>query len=299
MRSLCSVSARSAPRRVGRRRDGVAAARCVRQLLDLCLTSPARALLAQPSGQRRPSTDHGRDFRPRRDGGAQFRVSPSRERRWRVSESGSSEASIATARSSTRALLRPGSAAWRSLGPVGKMEARRLREEFIAQVRNGEAQASARVGRRATFTDVASDWLAAQRALVDVGELAPRTLDGYEISVRRHLVPWVGSRPIRGITANDLVAWHADQRRSGAVAWSIKGRWNELRGVLGHAVRHGLLARNLLARNPADALTSRERPKPGALTGGGRSGRLGNTLPDRLSRHLSRRGRARWPRSPR
>ena len=150
------------------------------------------------------------------------------------------------------------SAVWRSLGAVGKMEARRLRDEFTAEVRKGEAQASAREGRRATFADVARQWLAAQRALVDVGELAPRTVDGYELSVRRHLVPWFGSRPIRGITPNELVAWHADQRRSGAAAWSIKGRWNALRGVLGHAVRHGLLA-----GNPADTLTARERPKPG------------------------------------
>jgi len=64
--------------------------------------------------------------------------------------------------------------------------------------------------------------------------------------------------PIRGITPNDLVAWHADQRRSGAAAWSIEGRWNALRGVLGHAVRRGLIP-----GNPADALTPRERPKPG------------------------------------
>lgn len=150
------------------------------------------------------------------------------------------------------------SAVWRSLGPIGKMEARRLRDEFVAEVRRGEAQVSARDARRATFTAVTREWLAAQRALVDVGTLAPRTVDGYELSVRRHLDPWFGSRPIRRITPNDLVAWHADQRRSGAAAWSIKGRWNALRGVLGHAVRRGLIP-----GNPADALTPRERPKPG------------------------------------
>jgi hypothetical protein len=112
--------------------------------------------------------------------------------------------------------------------------------------------------QRASFEAVAADWLNAQRALVEVGELAPRTLDGYELSARRHLLPFFGSRPIASIAANDLVAWHAAQRRSGAAAWSIKGRWNAPRGVLAHAVRH-----ELLAANPADALTSREKPKPG------------------------------------
>lgn len=98
----------------------------------------------------------------------------------------------------------------------------------------------------------------AQRALVAVGELAPRTIDGYELSVRRHLVPFFGSRPISSIAPNDLVTWHGAQRLTGAATWSIKGRWNALRGVLGHAVRH-----DLIPANPADALTAREKPMPG------------------------------------
>jgi integrase len=151
------------------------------------------------------------------------------------------------------------SARWKSLGAMGVMEARRLRDEFVAEVRQGRLPCAVRDRRRASFEAVASEWLDAQRALVEVGELAPRTLDGYELSVRRHLVPFFGSRAIASITANDLVAWHARQRRSGAATWSIKGRWNALRGVLGHAVRH-----DLLPANPADALTSREKPKPGA-----------------------------------
>jgi integrase len=149
-------------------------------------------------------------------------------------------------------------ARWKSLGMIGVMEARRLRDEFVAEVRQGRLRSAVRDRRRTSFEAVAGQWLDAQRALIDVGELAPRTLEGYELSVRRHLLPFFGTRPIATITANDLVAWHAAQRRSGAAAWSIKGRWNALRGVLGHAVRH-----DLLAANPADALTSRETPKPG------------------------------------
>lgn len=150
------------------------------------------------------------------------------------------------------------SAVWKSLGKVGRMEARRLRDEFVAEVRRGRVPSSS--GRRlATFTEVADEWLAAQQSLVDVGELARSTFSGYEIAIRKHLKPFFGSRPVRGLTSNDLVSWHAGQRRSGAAAWSIKARWNALRGVLGHAVRA-----SLLDANPADSLTSRERPKPGA-----------------------------------
>lgn len=150
------------------------------------------------------------------------------------------------------------SAVWKSLGTVGKMEARRLRDEFAAEVSRGQLRESSQKRRRVTLMEVGDLWVDAQRALVAVGELSPRTLQGYELSVRRHLAPWFGNQPIRSISADDLVAWHADQRRSGAATWSIKGRWTALRGVLGHAVRHGMID-----LNPADALTSRERPKPG------------------------------------
>jgi integrase len=150
------------------------------------------------------------------------------------------------------------SAVWKSLGTVGRMEARRLRDEFVANVRRGERRDSDSRRHRATFAEVADDWLAAQRRLVEVGEMAPRTFDGYELSLRRHVRPWFGQRQIRTVTPNDLVAWYAHQRETGAAAWSIKGRWNALRGVLNHAARH-----ELIQSNPADALTSRERPKPG------------------------------------
>ena len=150
-------------------------------------------------------------------------------------------------------------AVWKSLGPVGRMEARRLRDEFVAAVRLGRVTATPGDRRRRTFSEVADDWLAAQQALVDVGEIAPRTLEVYEVSVRRHLKPTFGSRSIRSIAPNDLVAWYASQRKSGAAPWSIKGRWVALRCILAHAVRHGWIE-----PNPADSLTSRERPKTAA-----------------------------------
>jgi hypothetical protein len=92
----------------------------------------------------------------------------------------------------------PGSrtATWKSLGPVGLMEARRLRDEFVAEVRRGQPREPSE-RRRATFAEVADEWLAAQRSLVDVGELAASpdavvSADAYETPGRR---PVVSTRP--------------------------------------------------------------------------------------------------------
>jgi hypothetical protein len=115
-----------------------------------------------------------------------------------------------------------------SLGPVGVVEARRLRDDFVAEVHRGHAREPASERRRATFGEIAEAWLSAKRALVDVDELAPSTVSGYEISVRLHLTPWFGARPICTVSPDDLVAWHAYQRRTGAASWTIKGRSNTL-----------------------------------------------------------------------
>jgi hypothetical protein len=147
---------------------------------------------------------------------------------------------------------------WKRLGTIGVMHARRLRDEFVGEVRRGDPWA-VRTSRPRAFAEAADAWLAMQAALVDVGELAPRTLDGYELSVRRHLKPWFGPIALQHITADGLVAWHADQRGSGAASWSIRAA-----GRHSAASSGSLFERAGSLPTPADALTSRERPKPGA-----------------------------------
>jgi hypothetical protein len=71
------------------------------------------------------------------------------------------------------------------------MEARRLRDEFVADVRRGQPREPSE-RRRATFAEV-DEWLAAQRSLVDVGELAASPVavvsaDAYETPGRRPVV---------------------------------------------------------------------------------------------------------------
>ena len=143
---------------------------------------------------------------------------------------------------------------WRTLGAVGVMEARRLRDAFRVEVRNGGMV----LPTRASFAEVSDAWIGHIESLRDLGQLSPRTYQKYESDLRIHVRPCFGSRQIRSITPDDLVAWHRDQRAGGSSDWAIRARWIVLRGVLGHAFRHRLVPANV-----ADALESREIPKPG------------------------------------
>src|SRR5918912_2107235 len=70
-------------------------------------------------------------------------------------------------------------ARWKTLGEVGIMEARRLRDEFRVQVAGERDMASAAVVR-VTFAEAAADWLERAERLVTGGAGSHRTSDGYE-----------------------------------------------------------------------------------------------------------------------
>lgn len=144
---------------------------------------------------------------------------------------------------------------WLKLGPVGVMEARRRRDEFVARVRGGDVPA---VARRARVWEVAALYLAECAQLVEVGAMAPSTLTNYRAGLNLHFVPGYGNRPVASITAEDLVRWHRGQQRAEVAAWTIRARWTAIRGMLVYATRH-----RLIPANPADLLTRRERPSPG------------------------------------
>lgn len=148
-------------------------------------------------------------------------------------------------------------ARFRTLGEVGIMEARRLRDDFRHQVRHGNVP-SARASR-VKLGDVVDIYIEHLEHLRDIDELAPRTFDKYEGDLRLHVKGSnLGGRAVTSISAEDLVGWHRDQRAAGASTWAIRARWVVLRGVLSYAVRY-----KLIAANPADTLTSREIPKAG------------------------------------
>jgi integrase len=105
------------------------------------------------------------------------------------------------------------------------------------------------------FAELSAAWLREQQTRVQVGELSPRTLEIYEVGLRLHVL---GALRLRAITPHQLVAWIRSLRAAGYAPDSVVGFWRPLHLVLGHAVRHGVIA-----GNPADRLTASERPSPG------------------------------------
>ena len=146
-------------------------------------------------------------------------------------------------------------ASWKRIGPVGIQEARRARDLFIYEVRSSTKPGSA---KRITVRELSVRWFARLDELEAAGELRPRTVTSYKDGIRLHVIPRWGSRDVRSLNADDLVLWHEAQRTTDATSWSIRARWMALRGLLAHATRAGYIA-----SNPCDALTRRERPKPG------------------------------------
>ena len=136
------------------------------------------------------------------------------------------------------------------------MEARRLRDEFTPRSGQARLRRPRAQGRRATFGYVASEWLYAA-STGDVGELAPRTLDGYDFRCDA-ICPRFGSRPIRGSRRTTLSPGTPTSADPGQRPGRSKEAGTRCAVCWAHAVRHGHFA-----GNPADALTARQRPKPG------------------------------------
>jgi hypothetical protein len=70
---------------------------------------------------------------------------------------------------------------------------------------------------------------------VDVGEVSPRTYEAYELGLRRHVLPALGSWQVRAIGPADLVAWIRRLRTAGYAPHSIHNYWGPLHLVLTHA----------------------------------------------------------------
>jgi integrase len=144
---------------------------------------------------------------------------------------------------------------WKRIGGVGIQEARRARDLFLHDLRSTHAT---RAVQRITIRQLSTEWFLRLDELEANRELRPRTVSSYKDGIKLHVLPGWGSRDVQSIDADDLVAWHERQRESGAAAWTIRARWMGIRGLLGHATRVGYIT-----ANPCDALTRRERPKPG------------------------------------
>lgn len=146
------------------------------------------------------------------------------------------------------------SAVWKTLGEVNLSAARLARDEFAAEVRKTKPLAN----KKATFEEVAREWLKVKKALRDAKKLRPGTYTAYEGSLRLHVLPYLASQKVADMTADDVVEWVEEIQMTGQADWSIRKHWVALYGVLKYAARHGYAHQNV-----ADLLTRDERPKSG------------------------------------
>ncbi len=102
---------------------------------------------------------------------------------------------------------------------------------------------------KATFSEVADRWLAAQ------SHLRPRTREIYGWALDKHLRPRFGRRPIEKIREEDVLRLIAEMREAGLAAWTIRAVLTPFGRIMGYAVRH-----YRLAGNPVRRLERGERP---------------------------------------
>ncbi|MGL4176368.1 MAG: tyrosine-type recombinase/integrase [Dermatophilaceae bacterium] len=74
---------------------------------------------------------------------------------------------------------------------------------------------------------------------------APKTYQGYELAVRRHVVPHIGSKKLRALTVGDVRGMCQDLAASGVQRGSVQRVHAVLRAGLQQAVRDELVARNV------------------------------------------------------
>lgn len=165
----------------------------------------------------------------------------------------------------------------------GKMtltQAKRLRDAYVTEVRNGTAV------RYTTerFIDVGTEWLREKHAQMEMGDLSLSTYTGYEGSLRRHVFPYFAHKKISGVTRDDILAWRewamkgcGDDGKPGSLRavedtngdtqrvrvgpqkdWSMKAHYMALRMTIDFAQRT-----RRIAFNPIDELEARQKPRAG------------------------------------
>ena len=154
----------------------------------------------------------------------------------------------------------PQNGRWRALVDVGadaagkrqrKKVSGRTRAEVLLKMREVQRDAEdglASGGRHLTVAALAEEWLRHRS-----GELSPSTLEVRTWAVRQHLVPALGARRVRQLSAEDVSLFLQDLALAGYARASLEKVRGVLIQVLRHAERQGLVARNVAALVPTPA----------------------------------------------
>lgn len=151
----------------------------------------------------------------------------------------------------------PHSGRWRALLDVGedasgrrsrRKVSGRTRAEVAAKLRELQRDIEDGVsstGRHVTVAVLCEDWLR-QRS----GELSDNTLDVRDWAVRQHIVPSLGARRVRELTADDVARFLQTKATGGYSRATLDKLRGVLVQVLRHAERQGLVARNVASLVP-------------------------------------------------
>lgn len=151
----------------------------------------------------------------------------------------------------------PRTGRWRALLDVGedasgrrrrKKVSGRTRTEVAAKLRELQRDLEDGVsssGRQVTIAALCEEWLRHRS-----GELSGNTLDVRTWAVRQHLVPSLGARRVRELTADDVARFLEVKSAAGYARATVDKLRGVLIQVLRHAERQGLVARNVAALVP-------------------------------------------------
>jgi integrase len=158
----------------------------------------------------------------------------------------------------------PQSGRWRALLDVGEDASGRRRRRKVSGRTRGEVAGKLREmqrdlddgvsadGRQVTVAVLCEDWLRQQS-----GELSRNTQDLRTWAVRQHLIPALGARRVRELSADDMARFLQDK----ATAGYARAALDKMRGVLVQALRHaerqGLVVRNVATLVPTPAAHAR------------------------------------------
>jgi integrase len=141
---------------------------------------------------------------------------------------------------------------------VRKKVSGRTKAEVLGKLRDLQRQLEAGVpppDDRITVGQFLDRWITVSLP----GHVADSTLDDYSDTVRLHLRPALGRRPLTKLTVTELDALWKAKREQGYSANSVRIMRTVLRKALGQAEREGLLVRNVAALSSAPKV----RAEPG------------------------------------
>jgi len=119
-----------------------------------------------------------------------------------------------------------------------KRQAQQRLHELLHHIEQG---AYVKTPRDLTVAECLREWLR------DYAELncAPKTIESYQMMVERHIIPELGSIRLIDLQPSHLQALYSRKRKDGLSGRTVRYIYSLVREVLGHAVKAGLVARNV------------------------------------------------------